>query len=534
LHKRITTFINIKEPKVLYIEFYEKKYFFIYIFISLLTLKSYSQNVFIPIKKGQAEVNYLGEKLIIKPRTIDQLKKTAVIYRYQMDSLLIKRNTRCSTGGCKENFDNAKEFEKLISGKDINLETIFSKRHNLEEEVFYNNTMLNILFGNEVTAYANNASDLSLNKYYAGLDSEDGSISFAINFNPRERSKLKPLKWFFSAGFKVKSEENFATIFKNGKFENNDLAVTGKTTWVGDGTIVFSSSQSANQNKNKGKTEPVYDRTETIRNFRRELLKRYEEKINQYAVTDFPKEKDSINLLYNKKYNQKEDAEKKTEEFIESKYEDFYAKIAGEEINYMKKNKLYRYLTSHWFTFDFYAPIGEKTYTTAMGKENPTTSSIKFYQLKANLTGTKFWKFSNEQSIYLTGRLSAFNNNNIIADDIKASTFQTIYPQSPTQQVIESEDKNVYILQSGYDNFVTGNVKLEVVYFFLDWLGFSPAVEKNFGQYYHPLNYKIGIPLSLKDKDGKANVNLEAQYKKINNTELYGISVSFFLGKFLN
>ncbi len=520
----------------------KKKYLLLFVILLLPVLKPYAQNTYIPIKKGQAKVDYLGEKLIIKPKTIDQLKKTALIYRYQMDSLLIKRNTECSTGECKENFDNAKEFEKLISGTDINLETIFSKRDKLKEKVFYNNAMLNILFGNEVATYANNSSDLSLNKYYAALDSEDGSISFAINFNPREKDKLKPLKWLLGAGFKVKSEEKFATIFKNGKFENNDLAVTGKATWIGRGKIKFTSFEFAIETNGivsdstaiVTKPKVVYKRTEIIRNFRRELLKRYEEKINQYAVNDFPKEKDSISLLYNKKYNQKEDADKKTEEFVESKYEDFYAKIADEEINYMKKNKLYRYLTSHWFTFDFYAPIGEKTYTTATAKENPITSSVKFYQLKTNLTGTIFRKYSNGQSIYLTGRLSAFNNNNIIADEIEASTFQTFYTQSPTQQVIENENKNVYILQSGVNNFVTGTAKFEVVYFFLDWLGFSPATEKNFGQYYHPLNYKIGIPLSLKDKDGKASVNLEAQYKKINNTELYGISVSFFLGKFLN
>lgn len=520
----------------------KKKHLFLYVILSLTTLKSYTQNAFFSVKKGQAQVDYLGEKLIIKPKTIDQLKKTALIYRYQMDSLLVVLNKDCKTANCITNSKNAEKFKELYSAPTVNLNTIYEKRNELNEQVYYNNTMLNILFSNEVATYANNASDLSLNKYYAALDSDDGSLSFSINFNPREKDKLKPLKWLLSAGFKVKSEEKFATIFKNGKFENNDLAVTGKATWIGRGTIWFSPFEFAIETKGivsgpaVGTTKPevVYKRTEIIRNFRRELLKRYEEKINQYAVSDFPKELDSLNLLYNQKYNQKEDVTLKTEEFIESKYEDFYAKIAGEEINYMKKNELYRYLTNHWFTFDFYAPIGKKTYTTATAKENPITTSLKFYQLKANFTGTIFWKYSNGQSIYLTGRLSAFNNNNIIADEIETSTFQTIYTQSPTQQVIENENKNVYILQSGFNNFVTGTAKFEVVYFFLDWLGFSPAVEKNFGQYYHPLNYKIGIPLSLKDKDGKASVNLEAQYKKINNTELYGISVSFFLGKFLN
>lgn len=122
-----------------------------------------------------------------------------------MDSLLIKLNTRDSTTN-RVNYDKALEFKKLISGKDINLDTIFSKRKNLQNKVHYNNKMLNILFAGEVAAYANNSSDLSLNKYYAGLDSDDGSLSFSINYNPREKDKLKPLLWLFSAGFNYKNQ----------------------------------------------------------------------------------------------------------------------------------------------------------------------------------------------------------------------------------------------------------------------------------------------------------------------------------------
>lgn len=58
-----------------------KKKYFILIILSLLALRSAAQNVSIPAKKGQAEVTYLGEKLIVRPATIDQLKKTALIYR---------------------------------------------------------------------------------------------------------------------------------------------------------------------------------------------------------------------------------------------------------------------------------------------------------------------------------------------------------------------------------------------------------------------------------------------------------------------
>ena len=91
----------------------KKKYIILLVILSLPVLKSTAQNASIPVKKGQVEISYLGEKLLIKPRTIDQLKKTALMYRYEMDSLLVVLNKDCKTESCKINFANAKKSEAL-------------------------------------------------------------------------------------------------------------------------------------------------------------------------------------------------------------------------------------------------------------------------------------------------------------------------------------------------------------------------------------------------------------------------------------
>lgn len=501
----------------------KKNYPILFLFFFFATLNFYSQNT------PNEEIAYLGEKLKIKPKTIEELKNTALIYQYHIDSLTIELN--------KKHSENTTNFENTLKTKTIN-DNINELRNKLKYQAICNYKMLNILFANEVGTYVSGATDLSLNKYYAGLDADDSSVSFSMNFNPIEDSKLKRLKWLFSIGFKAKAEDKFATIFKNGKFENNDLGITGKITLIGRGVIKISPLLTQWQLNGLmplkiGFKAPSVIKENVIKNYRSDLLTRYDKKIKKYIENDYPKQLDSLKILNDHSTNSEADLLKETSKFINSKYEDYYEKIASDEIQFMKKNKLYNFLWDHWGSIDFFTPIGQKKYNVSLTNENPNFKSTSFYPFKINGTYTNLLKFSDGQSIYITGQISAFNNNNIKADDITKVAFQTITTQSSTQQaVIDSDD--VYVVANGYNNFVTGAVKFEVDYFFCNWIGFSPAVEKNFGQYYHPFNWKIGIPVSLKDKDGKPNVNLEAQFKRVNNNDIWGISVSFLLGKFLN
>lgn len=182
---------------------------------------------------------------------------------------------------------------------------------------------------------------------------------------------------------------------------------------------------------------------------------------------------------------------------------------------------------------DFFVPIGQKSYTYAFNNSSPDKpKSTNFYPLKITGTYTNLFKWSSGQSLYLTGQVAAFNNNNVLADKTDATTFQTITTQSPTQQAVSTEQ--VYVLANGFDRFITGVARFETVFFVTNWIGISPAIEKNFGQYYHRTNWKLGIPFSLKDKEGKPSINFELQWKEVNKDHLVGISASFLFGKFLN
>ena len=91
-----------------------------------------------------------------------------------------------------------------------------------------------------------------------------------------------------------------------------------------------------------------------------------------------------------------------------------------------------------------------------------------------------------------------------------------------------------------FGSFFTTGLRSEIVYFFPDdifgkdfsFIGLSASYEKFFGEY-DAENWRLGIPLVLKDKEGKANVNFEIQWREINKNHTIGFSVGVPFGKFV-
>ncbi|WP_298120779.1 hypothetical protein [Flavobacterium sp.] len=487
------------------------------------------------VSAQQNEVKYQGKTLKIIPKDKDELKNTALIYKYHIDSLSIYARRFFSGEIFVRN--KAQTFLDAIVNPVPDFNSIYNLRNSLESQKLFNNKMLNILFADEVATYFNGGSDLSLEKYYTTLDADDSSLSFGVNFDIRGESKLNRMKWLFSVGFKAKAGDKFATVVKNGKLDNTDLGITGKVTLIGKGIINFSDKLNCEK-------KVSVNRKEIIKKYRKNLLEEYDTKIKKYVSNDIDDELKKIKTIYDAPNNNEGKLKEKQEEFIKEKYHSYYEEIANAEIKFVKENKLYKYLWDHWGNIDFFAPIGQKKYTISPS-ENTTTKprSTEFYPLKITGTYTNLVKWSAGQSLYLTAQLSAFNNNNILVDETETMPFQTITQQSisgtgtPTdpyiinQAVTESTD--VYVLPNGFDRFITGVARFETVFFARPWIGISPAIEKNFGQYYSKTNWKLGIPFSLKDKDGKSSINFEVQWKEVNDNHLVGISASFLFGKFL-
>ena len=116
-----------------------------------------------------------------------------------------------------------------------------------------------------------------------------------------------------------------------------------------------------------------------------------------------------------------------------------------------------------------------------------------------------------------------------------STPFQTVTIGANNTNIITNTDDG-YL--TNFEKFITTTLTIEPAFFtFNNTVGFSPAIEFNVGKY-NKTNWKLGIPVSLKDKDGKPKVNFELQWKEINtfksSDHIVGVSVNFLFGDMIN
>ncbi|MBC7847730.1 MAG: hypothetical protein H7Y10_14720 [Flavobacterium sp.] len=384
-----------------------------------------------------------------------------------------------------------------------------------DTNVVFNDKMLNVFFAKEISKNFYGTNDLTLEKFYASIDADENSLSLGTTFVFNQKSKLEPLKYIFNVGVKAKLEDKFSTIFKNGKLDNSELGITGKVSRVGNGILNYTSK------------DPVkLERYNSIIDYRKLVQEKYSKKIKEYIATDYKFDLDSLKAIN----SDLKETDKVYKDFIKEKYEGYYQSIANEEIEFIKKNKMYKSFSDLWFSADFFIPIAEKEYKHSNSESNLGYQTSNFYPIKLSGSVTLFRKWSAGQSLYLTGQAAVFNNNSFLLESANKVSFQTITNQSATQQSV-SNTEIVYIGE--YSKFITTAFRAELVFFPWKFVGISPAIEQNVGSYYHNTNWKLGIPFSFNDKDDKSTVNFEVQWKEQNDNHYVGISVSYVFGKFI-
>lgn len=384
----------------------------------------------------------------------------------------------------------------------------------------FNDQMLNILFAEKVgTAFAG-TNDLSLQKFFASLDASENSISIGANYDNRDKDTDK-LSIVFTGGLKMKSKDKFSTFYKNGDFEENNIGAFFKTTWIFRGWTNYT---------NKITRDQVLKRELAIKSNRLYLYDKYNKKTKKFN-------NEEANQLINKQLELIENNTKATsvDGVLKEKEEELYLEMAKEEIEYIEKNKLYRYYWNHWMSADIYIPFGENNYkTTSDVISNPLTDK-NFYAISGSLTYNMMWLYSSGESIFLKAKGAIKNNNNIVVDAMTSTPFQTVTIGANNTNIITNTDDG-YL--TNFEKFITTTLTIEPAFFtFNNTVGFSPAIEFNAGKY-NKTNWKLGIPVSLKDKDGKPKVNFELQWKEINtfksSDHIVGVSVNFLFGEMIN
>ncbi|NVK08073.1 MAG: hypothetical protein HWD89_03405 [Tenacibaculum sp.] len=387
------------------------------------------------------------------------------------------------------------------------------------DTLLFNDKMLNVLFAEKVGTAFGGSNDLSLQKFYLSLDDEDKSMSFGLNIDSRRGEELERLNWVFSGGLKLKSTNKFATVIDDeGVFQKDNIGATFKVTLIGRGTIDYTSN-----------TKKVRD--SAIINNRRKIFEKFDKKVEKYNNEELESFKKEHNI--SRKYDKELDC---SDKLLEEKHDKMYTEIAKEEIAFLEDNNMYRFISNKWLSIELFAPLGKQTYNVTNDANTPYKKE-RFHNINGVITGNYMRYFSSGESVFLKAALAFKNNNTIIANNLSAKVFQTTSPAINNNEIVETEE--VYI--TPYEEFITTTFTFEPAFFFLSTsfgdFGLSPSVEFNFGTY-DKTNWKLGIPFSLKDKEGKPKVNFELQYKSIgtlSKTEnVFGISTSFLFGDMIN
>lgn len=383
----------------------------------------------------------------------------------------------------------------------------------------FNDKMLNIFFADKVGTAFGGTNDLSLQKFFASLDAGENSISIGGNFDDRD-DELNRLKWVLSTGLKMKAKDKFSTFYKNGDFQGSNIGGFFKVTLIGRGIINYTEKNESNKS---------IKRKDAILAYRKHLYNDYNLKYTKLKT----EEKDIVTRqLELRKYSQEAEL---PQAILDKKSDELYIAMAKEEIKYTEDNKLYRYLWNHWLSADIYIPFGENKYkTTSDILLNPLVDQ-NFYAISGSLTYNVMWLYSSGESIFLKVRGAIKNNNNIVVDAMTSTPFQTVSTAANNISVITNTDDG-YL--TNFEKFITATVTFEPAFFtFNNTIGFSPAIELNAGEY-NKTNWKLGIPVSLKDKEGKPKINFELQWKEINTFKsadhVVGVSVNFLFGDMIN
>jgi len=377
----------------------------------------------------------------------------------------------------------------------------------------FSDAMLNVFFAEEVSSYIGDSKDLSLKKTYSVINTADKTLFLGASFVICREKETDKLIHILTLGLKAKLDKEFAALLNNtnGNLSNN-IGASIKYTHVLKGTLNFTGHKDELANLNE-----------------KVLIPKYTKKV-ETAIT--AKTYDNELAEYDAIYSEAKANEKK-KPYFKNKYEELYLELAEEEVSRIKKGKLYKSFWDHYITFEAFVPMSKSAYSLVpLITSEIAKADIKnedYYPWSAKLGYTNFYKTSSDITLYASIFGSVYNNNNIETSALKSKTFQTLNPTN--MSVVELSD---VFYEGEFKQFTSGNISLELVTYLIKGIvGLSGAVEQNIGSEFNALNWKAGIPVSLKDGDGKPTVNFELQWKEVNHTHFLGIGVGFAFGKFI-
>jgi hypothetical protein len=349
----------------------------------------------------------------------------------------------------------------------------------------FNKYTLNYLINSEINPYYAISSAPPIKGQSVALNNDDNSLSLGYSFNFKPKNESLYLSYLMYLGFKVKTNpnENFYQIF-DGTEANNNIGVDFRFNYFVPGKVFF---------ENDG--------------FVDERIKDYRNKI--------------IMVLLKK---QMELNEKMTEEEIINF-------IAKKEVKYIRTNESYEAMDKIWFGMNIYYPIVSNDYELSDSEIIPNSITKSFQDYNFGLNFNYMYNNLKCFSMLFSINYNFLNNNNILLDDSKKIRY--IQENRINDSIFAVKEYNFY--DTDYFEFFTHRIEFEFTSLFLldKTLGISAAYQLNIDEFSNN-SWRLGLPFSFKDSDGKRTVNFEIQWKEVNKNHFIGISVGHAIGNFIN
>lgn len=377
----------------------------------------------------------------------------------------------------------------------------------------FNPKMMNIFFAEEVATFLYGSKDLSLQQGYAVLTPSNDKTSVFLGYTfdirkDRKSKRIEKLSNLITLGINSNLKGGFSETFKN-DVKSSDISFTVKFTHVGKGAINFFKNQK-----------------KYLRNYRNGyLLPKYQSEFKKYMLSEFDKDFNRFNYFEG-------NTEKQTE-FIKEKYVEYYSKLADSEVKIIKEEELYNFSTNHWVTVDLMLPFSVKEYSITSDFATIDLKPYRFYDWNATISYSKYWSWAKGTNFYISGLASVYANNTVKNKALPGYN----------SQVLESLSGNTYyfndatkIYKGIYDEFVSKSLSAEGIFMpFQNYIGISGAFEFSFAdkKEYESKNWKLGLPISLKDKEGKPTINFEVQWKEVYGDHFIGFSIGTSFGKYI-
>lgn len=373
---------------------------------------------------------------------------------------------------------------------------------------FVANPVINAFFNRQVARYLSTSGDLTTSRAFALLDNADDRLMLGVQLASNDDIS-EFTRWVVSAGVKADIKKGFSTVFKDGEAQA-DLGGVLKVTWVARGLLGVGKKGSSLAN----------ERAAWIA-----ALTQVQAEKAKKAAKAWGEERLAIDAAA----GLSESAEVRDKE-RQAQLKKLTGDMARATALQIEEKEHYRSFHTWWFSAEGYTPFSPTRYHTVDSVTAALWDTHELLAWEGKLSGTFLHTGKYLGAKFLTAWVGYLNNNNILSTQLTTTSASTnaTNSQGDTLALVQLDGKETVGI-GDYARFDTFKLGGRAVWMFLPWMGVSAEVEQWIGDY-DPVNWKLGIPVALKNEKGDRAINFELQWREQLNVHSLGVSVGLPFG----